>query len=52
MLNGVDMEKSAYGYGKNRNKKYGKYGGYRYGYGRGYGYGAYVQETPAERDVQ
>ncbi|MDD6188464.1 MAG: CpsD/CapB family tyrosine-protein kinase [Clostridiales bacterium] len=52
VLNGVDMEKSAYGYGKNRNKKYGKYGGYRYGYGRGYGYGAYAQEKPAERDVQ
>lgn len=36
VLNGVDLEKSSYGYGKYRYKRYGRYS--RYGYGRDYGY--------------
>ena len=38
VLNGVDLEKSGYGYKKYRYKKYKKYS-YRSGYGYGYGYG-------------
>ena len=45
VLNGVDMENTAYGYSKyKRYRRYGKYGyGYsKYGYGYGgYGYGGY-----------
>ena len=62
VLNGVDMEKTHYGYGKYRYKsylRYGRYGYGRYGYGycrRGYGYShygygykqhGYVQSEPA-----
>ena len=49
VLNGMELEKTNYGYGKYRYKRYGRYGryghygrygkGYGYGYGRGYGYG-------------
>ena len=43
VLNDVDMEKTHYGYGKYRYKRYSRYSrygrGYGYGYGRGYGYG-------------
>ena len=40
VLNGVDLEKTNYGYGKYRYKRYKKYGRYGYsGYGHGYGYG-------------
>ena len=53
VLNGVDLEKTSYGYGKYRYKRYKKYGyyGYQYGYGRGYGYG-YTAAPPeqTERD--
>lgn len=37
VLNGMELEKTNYGYGKYRYKRYGRYG--RYGYGKGYGYG-------------
>ena len=54
VLNGVDMEKSLYGYGKYRYKRYSRYARYDgYGYGYGYGYGGYGSrsagaEEPAE----
>lgn len=42
VLNGVDLEKTNYGYGKYRYKRYSRYGyGKGYGYGRGYGCGGY-----------
>ena len=42
VLNDVDMEKTHYGYGKYRYKRYVRYGR-GYGYGYGYGYGSYPQ---------
>ena len=56
VLNGIDLEKTSYGYGKYRYKKYRRYGhygnkdGYSQGYGYGYGYGRQPgQEQAAEQ---
>lgn len=46
VLNGVELEKSSYGYGKSRYSRYRRYG--RYGYGHGYGYGYGQQSAPAK----
>lgn len=46
VLNGVDLEKSSYGYGKYRYKKCKRYGGYKYGYHAGYS----QPSQPEERD--
>lgn len=55
VLNGVDMEKSSYGYGKYRYKRYSKYKKYGYyghgGYGYGYGYEG-QSAAPAEQPKQ
>lgn len=45
VLNGVDMEKTHYGYKKYRYKRYARYGKYGYGYG-GYGYGYSSSVSP------
>ena len=34
VLNGVELEKSSYGYGKSRYSRYRRYGRYGYGYGQ------------------
>lgn len=49
VLNGVDLDKSGYGYKKYRYKKYGKYfyRGHGYGYGYGYDYG---HQPPQQKD--
>lgn len=49
VLNGVDMEKTHYGYGKYRYKRYSRYGRYGYGYGGyGYGYGYGYSSRPVQ----
>lgn len=50
VLNDVDMEKTHYGYGKYRYKRYRCYGRYGYGYSYGYGYGyrSRMTQPPAE----
>ena len=51
VLNGVDMEKTHYGYGKYRYKSYRRYGRYGYGYG-GYGYGYGYGAQPRQHTEQ
>ena len=52
VLNGVDLEKTSYGYDRHRYRRYGRYGQYghygRYGYG-GYGYGYSSRKKPEEQ---
>ena len=48
VLNGVDLEKTNYGYDRHRYRRYGRYGQYgRYGYGYGYGYSS--RKKPEEQ---
>lgn len=49
VLNGMDMERTGYGYGKYR-RKYSRYGRYGYygGYGYGYGYGSNQRPSSGE----
>lgn len=49
VLNGIDMEKSNYGYGKYRYKRYKRYGRYGYSSGYGYGYGYGYSAAPSEQ---
>ena len=49
VLNGVDLDKSGYGYKKYRYKKYGKYFYRSHGYGYGYGYD-YGHQPPQQKD--
>lgn len=58
VLNGVDMQRSRYGYNKASYRRYFRYGKYGYGYGRGYRYGysstmpnPYEADIPRERDL-
>lgn len=52
VLNGVDMEKTHYGYGSHRYKKYTRYGRSGYGgYGYGYGYSASSVSQPSVDQV-
>ena len=52
ILNGVDMQRSRYGYNKSSYKRYFRYGRYGYGYGRGYRYGySSSMPNPYEVDV-
>ena len=53
VLNGIDLEKASYGYGKYRYRKYKKYGYYgnRYGYGNGYGYGYGYGSPPGQKQA-
>lgn len=52
VLNGVDMEKTHYGYGSHRYKKYTRYGQSGYGgYGYGYGYSASSPSQPSVDQV-
>lgn len=53
VLNGIDLEKTSYGYGKYRYKKYRRYGYYgnKYGYSQGYGYGYGYGRQPGQEQA-
>lgn len=52
VLNGIDLEKTSYGYGKYRYRKYKKYGYYGSRYGYGYGYGSQPGQKQATEQVE